>query len=261
MVGSSFFRWSIFAASHGVSRHFEDSNSKDQGGYWLPLNPSGVCTPCGCSSYEPFDWPKPIEGPPCASAPLQRHVSTAPHRAVGDASSPGLSCPTTHAGPATLLWGSGSPRHRAPRPRFGYLPRGIHRRSSRRRSAGASMGFALQGLLLVCKRCPSRGPCPPDVTRIALIAVPKGTAASEPPTGPRACDEFVLSPSDRSRSTVDAFLSFSPSERSPHTAGLSLLVTMPALSSLGGVTSLPAWTTGLRGKCESAGPSPSCQLS
>jgi len=101
------------------------------------------------------------------------------------------------------------------------------------------------------------------LTLLALpwMPFPRERQQPEPPTGLRACDEFVLSPSDRSRPTVDAFLSFSPSERSPHTTGLSLLVTMPALASLGGVTSLPAWTTGLRGKCESAGSSPSCQLS
>jgi hypothetical protein len=32
------------------------------------------------------------------------------------------------------------------------------------RSAGASMGLTLQGVLLVREWCPSRGPCPPDVT-------------------------------------------------------------------------------------------------
>ena len=31
------------------------------------------------------------------------------------------------------------------------------------RSAGASMGLTLQGVLLVRERCPSRSPCPPDV--------------------------------------------------------------------------------------------------
>jgi hypothetical protein len=165
-VAGSSLGWLILAASHGVSRHSEDSDSKDQSGYRLPLDPYGVSTPFGCSSYEPFARPKSIEGPPCASAPLQRHVSTAPHRDCS-ASSPGLPCPTTHAGPVTLLQGGGSPRHRAPRPRFGYLPRGLHHRSSRRRSAGASMGFALQGVLLVRKRCPFRGPCPPDVTQAA----------------------------------------------------------------------------------------------
>jgi hypothetical protein len=67
----------------------------------------------------------------------------------------------------TQLLDSGSPRRRAPRPRFGYLRRDLSSPSSRRRSAGASMGFALQGLLLVRKRYPSRGPCPPDVTRAA----------------------------------------------------------------------------------------------
>jgi len=52
---------------------------------------------------------------------------------------------------------------------------------------------------------------------------PKELQQREPPTGLHACDKFVLSPGDRSRLTVDAFLSFSSSERSPHTSGLSLL--------------------------------------
>jgi hypothetical protein len=33
------------------------------------------------------------------------------------------------------------------------------------RSAGASLGFALQGVPLERERCPFRGPCPPDVAR------------------------------------------------------------------------------------------------
>jgi hypothetical protein len=44
--------------------------------------------------------------------------------------------------------GSGSLRHRAPRPGFGYPPRGCCLQPSRRRSVGASMGFTLQGLPL-----------------------------------------------------------------------------------------------------------------
>jgi hypothetical protein len=232
---------------------------------------AAFCAPFGCSSYEPFDRPKPTEGPPCAFAPLQRHVSTAPHRAA----EPSGRSRRSRIPRCFLSWAflpydtcrsgdSASGQRVPPPPRAAsevWLPPSRPSSpSSRRRSAGASLGFALQGVLLVRKRCPSRGPCPPDVTRVAS-SFPRERERPEPPPGLRACDEFVLSPGDRSRQAVDAFLGFSPSERSPPASGLSLLVTMPALSSLGGVTSLPAWTTGLRGTCGSAGPFPSCQLS
>jgi hypothetical protein len=49
------------------------------------------------------------------------------------------------------------------------------------------------------------------------------------------------------RRTVDAFSGFAPSELPPHPSGPSLVVTMPALSPLGGMTSRPTWTSGLRG--------------
>jgi len=65
--------------------------------------------------------PQPRTAPP--SPPAEAGA-----RASRDASSPGLSCPTTHAGAVTPLEGSGSPRHRAPRPRFGYLLRDLPHR-------------------------------------------------------------------------------------------------------------------------------------
>jgi hypothetical protein len=42
-------------------------------------------------------------------------------------------------------------------------------------------------------RCPSRGPCPPDVTRRAR-APRGGTSTTWPPSGPCSRDEFVLTP-------------------------------------------------------------------
>jgi hypothetical protein len=232
---------------------------------------TAFCAPRGCSSSEPPDRPKPTEGPPCAFAPLQRHVSSAPHRALG---ARGRSRCSSVSAMLPLL-GFRALRHmpvgdsalgqRVPPPpraasEVWLPPSRPSSPTSRRRSAGASLGFALQGFLLVRKRCPSRGPCPPDVTRAASL-FPREQALLEPPPGLRACDEFVLPPRDRGRLAVDTFLGFPPSERSPHTSGLSLVVTMPALSSLGGVTSLPAWTSRLRGTHGSAGPFPSCQLS
>lgn len=49
--------------------------------------------------------------------------------ASDDASFPGLSCPTTHAGTADPL-PAGLPPCGVPRPRFGYLHRGVHHRPS-----------------------------------------------------------------------------------------------------------------------------------
>ena len=114
------------------------------------------------------------------------------------------------------------------------------------RSAGASMGLTLQGVPLVREWCSSRSPFPPDVAD-----------RPEPPEGGRAgAAAFRALFPRRVRAgvgapervpTVDAFLGFASPESSPHPPGRSLVVTMPALSSLGGMTSLPAWTTGLRG--------------
>jgi hypothetical protein len=130
-------------------------------------------------------------GPPCAFVLLQRPGPAAPHRHVfpcdsceptgdpsRDAASPGLSRPTTHPGSADPPDRcNGSLRCRVPRAGFGYPLRDVHHRSSRRRSAGAFMGFTLQGVLLVGERYPFRGPCPPDV---ADRTRPPGGARTEP---------------------------------------------------------------------------------
>jgi hypothetical protein len=120
------------------------------------------------------------------------------------------------------------------------------------RSAGASMGLTLQGVPLVREWCSSRSPFPPDVA--GRPNPPKGAKRVRPPTGPCSRDESVLASSTprREHTTVDAFLGFPPSESSPHPPGPSLVVTMPALSSSGGMTSLPTWTPGLRGSNGSA---------
>jgi hypothetical protein len=113
------------------------------------------------------------------------------------------------------------------------------------RGAGASMGLTLQGVPLVREWCSSRSPCPPDVAD--RPHPPKGDERERPPSGTCSRDESVLpSRAPEGVPTVDAFLGFSPPESSPHPHGPSLVVTMPALSSFGGMTSLPAWTTGLR---------------
>jgi hypothetical protein len=58
-------------------------------------------------------------------------------------------------------------------------------------SAGASLGFALQGFPLVHERCPSRGPFPPDVAD--RPSPPRGAGQERPPPGLPSRDESVLS--------------------------------------------------------------------
>jgi hypothetical protein len=113
------------------------------------------------------------------------------------------------------------------------------------RSAGASMGLTLQGVPLVRERCSSRSPCPPDVA--GRTAPRGGRNGKRPPSGPSSRDESVQPPESRRKPAVDTLMGLTPPEPSPHPPGPSLVVTMPALSSLGGMTSLPTWTSGLRG--------------
>lgn len=84
-----------------------------------------------------------------------------------------------HGGPCNLSWASAALRHtlgamkrddrgstRGPAGRvwrFGYLLRDLSIAPPGARSAGASMGFTLQGVLPVRGGAPSRGPCPPVV--------------------------------------------------------------------------------------------------
>lgn len=113
--------------------------------------------------------------PPCAFAPLQRRACSARHHAVARPPAEAGARPVTRCclswalapydtcradGPASLTAG---PPAAACHVRGFDPPRGSHHRPSRRRSAGASLGFTLQGVPLACGRYPSRGPCPPDV--------------------------------------------------------------------------------------------------
>jgi hypothetical protein len=119
------------------------------------------------------------------------------------------------------------------------------------RGAGASMGFALQGVPLAARGAPLGVPA---LLTLPSVPPPEGSEPERPPSGPSSRNESVLSssPSRRKDPTVDTFLSFSSPEHSPQPPGRSLVVTMPALSPLGGMTSLPTWATGLRGSVESA---------
>jgi hypothetical protein len=255
------------AASHGVSWRFEDHSPENQDGYGFPSDPCGVSTPCGCSSSGPPPDPRvgdqppvrfraPSETCPCSPAP-QRH-------SAGLLRADGRPFPRCSLSWAFLPYDTVSDRrtrlNRATDPSVAACRvRGLGTPFATSttdppgaRSAGASMGLTLQGVLLVREWCPFRGPCPPDIADRA--PPPRGERTERLPSGPHARDEFVLSPASRRRPAVDTFLGFPSSEPSPHPPGLSLVVTMPALSSFGGMTSLPAWTSGLHGSNGSAWP-------
>jgi len=205
-------------------------------------------------------------GPPCAFVLLQRRVPAAPHRSVRS-SDP---CePRNEPVPRCCLSWAFVPYDTIPDRRTRTLAADPSATACRvrglgtplatyttdppgARSAGASLGFPLQGVLLVHERCPSRGLCPPDVA--SRTRPPRGEGTGRPPPGPCSRDELVLPPASRRKPAVDAFLGFTPPEPSPHPPGRSLVVAMPALSSFGGMTSLPAWTPGLRGSDGSAWP-------
>jgi hypothetical protein len=113
-----------------------------------------------------------------------------------------------------------------PRAGFGYPLRDVHHRSSRRRSAGASLGLTLQGVLLVRERCPSRGPCPPDVTGRAHS--PRGERtepAASRASFPRRVRAAASLPRETGRRYLPGFhlsRAFSPSARAiacSHDAG------------------------------------------
>jgi hypothetical protein len=119
--------------------------------------------------------PKSRVGPPALARPF-RDVSRKPrtHRPVGrrfrpglgaHATSPGLSCPTTHTGRAGSLMWTVSPLTARDRIRGLATPlTALPHASSRRRSAGASLGFSLQGVPL--------GAMGPPLGAPALLTLP-----------------------------------------------------------------------------------------
>jgi len=123
-------------------------------------------------------------------------------------------CPTTRYQAGGPVVRGGSLHHGVPRTGFGYPLRDVHHRPSRRLRTGASMGLTLQGFLLDRGRCPSRGPCPPDVTH-RTSTLPReggyGVAAfrASLPRRVRAVTGIAGIPA------VDPFLGFILPERSP----------------------------------------------
>jgi hypothetical protein len=162
----------------GVSRRFEDSGTQDQGGYGFPPGPRLFDT---ARDGRPTD----LEG--CSrsrtqallalTCPFRDRIPAAPHRG---AASPirrpggrlvpvmlpllGFRALRHTLGPADPQNGSGSLHHRVPRARFGYLLRGFHHRPYRRAKRRSVHGLRPSRRSPRREWCPSRSPCPPDVT-------------------------------------------------------------------------------------------------
>lgn len=179
------------AASHGVSRRSEDSDPEDQDGYGFPSDPCGVHDTLGVvvfRAYRPAEagrrpslrFRAPSET--CLRSPAPRGRTSRPKPARGllrNASSPGLSCPTTHSRTGRSASVTADPSAAACHVRGLDTPFAAYTTSpTDARSVGASMGFALQGVLLVRERCPSRGPCPPDVSALRPTS-PRGRGLSD----------------------------------------------------------------------------------
>jgi hypothetical protein len=196
------------------------------------------------------------------SCPIGDQVPAAPHRGVvsparrpkndssRNAASPEVWCPTTQSRTSGSASMAADPSTAACHVRglatsfatYTTSPTGA-------RSAGASLGFALQGVPLDTRGAPLGVPA---LLTLPATPPPEGGGVGRPPTGPWSRVESVLPPSSQRNPAVDTFLGFSPPEHSLHPSGRSLVVTMPALSPLGGMTSLPTWATGLRGSNGSA---------
>jgi hypothetical protein len=155
------------------------------------------------------------------SASLQRPIAAPPHRPEipkelwsDDASFPGLSCPTTHAGTADPL-PAGRPAPQRATSEV-WLPPSRRPPPFLREPCGprASTGFSLRGVLLVSVGLPLGSPCPPAVTRVDSPR-PLRSVRTRPASGPRSRHELVRSVEPLRARRVDASVRFFPSERSP----------------------------------------------
>ena len=184
----------------------------------------------------------PDGGPPCAFAPLQRSIAAPPHRPADpkagssdDASSPGLSCLTTHAGTA-------DPRDRGASGPAACRVRGLSTPIAasttippdalRRRSVHRLHPTRLSPRT---ERVPSREPRPSWRCSRRFASLPRGACGRGRLQGfDPGASSFCHSGPRRVR-RADAFLGFSPPERSPPSSWAPLSVAALPLARIGGV--------------------------
>lgn len=207
-------------------------------------------------------------GPPCASALLQRSITAPPHRPAGpktgtsdDASSPGLSCPSTHPGladpfsaerpaPQRVASEVSVPPSRRTPPSLPRLATSERPWASPFKAFSSSRWVSLSGSLPSC-RSSRRFAAPPwgagGRERLQGLLPGSSSFCARFPEGTRG---------------VDAFLGFSRPELSPPPSRLSAFNrgASPRTHS-SGVTSTSACVTGSLGTEGSACPSRDCRLS
>lgn len=158
--------------SHEVARRSRDSDPTGPGRSLVPPDPYGVSTPSGFSSDRTSD-DRSRRGPSCAFVPLQRSIAGVPRRSAGTRPAgrtalPLLSLPALRhtLGTADPNIGGRSLRHLVTRPGFGYPHRVVHHRPYRRARRRSVPGLRPSRPRSPPRRCPSRGLCLPDVSRV-----------------------------------------------------------------------------------------------
>jgi len=226
---------------HGALRGDDPLAATDMGS----VGPLGVLTPSGLPRDGRAERIAPRGALRAPSDSLQRSVAAPPHRpglpkesSSDDASSPGLSCPTTHARTTVRLPGASSPG--ASRARFGYLLRDRDRRTCGKafRPLRASSGFSLQGFLLAPVGLPLGSPCPPAVARV-LSPRPLRSVRTRSASGPRSRRRARSAVALLRARRVDAFLGFVPPERSPPPSLRALICSRPLPHHALGGTDVP----------------------
>jgi hypothetical protein len=200
------------------------------GAHWVAPDPHGVSTPTGFRQERRSRTGFPDGGPPFAFAPLQRSIAALPHRPAGrtgrsdDASSPGLSCPTTHDGTADPLPVAGGRSH-SPTPRAASEVSSPPSRRPppplpTRRARRSVHGLHPPRPSPHTDGCPSRSPCPRDVDASGSPP-PMGSGGTRPASGLRSRCR-ARSAHALADARADALLGFSPPGRSPSPSGPSL---------------------------------------
>jgi hypothetical protein len=233
-------------------------------GIWFHPTRTALRPPLGHSADAPSLRPKPSGGPPWPSALLQSSITGTPRRPAGYPASQTTLPLLGFVGPTTQYQTGGPvrPRRIPPPQRAAY---GVWLPPARTSPPAlptlarwSAHGLHPSRCSPRCDRCPSRGPCLPDVTHRATP--PERDGSAWPPSRPCSRNEFVLSPEPQGfRPSIP---SWGSSFQSSLPSSLALaLIAAPPLSPSDGFTFRPARASGYRGVNEWNGPSPDRRLS
>jgi hypothetical protein len=231
-------------------------------------DPHGVSTPSGFSQAG-IDTRIAPHAAPVAFASLQRSIAAPPHRpgepfgsrASDDASFPGLSRPTTHAGRGTRTRRASSPASCRVRGLVTSCAASTPDPPRDLAASRASTGFHLRGVLLAPVRSALADRCRPAVLRVGSPR-PLGACGRVRLHGLAPGVELVLPRDPCGARGVDASMVFLPPERSPPPSLRAPSVRARSLRARwAGLTSRSACASRCRGTAGSACPSRDCRLS